>query len=169
VPISQDGYLPLYASLYGNTGLLIGWIILTNNDLEGQLEWIKKPSGLAQLYPNGFTNVISVIGAGWTIPPLNTAVISLPAGQLNVSGGDLASPLSFPVGISNNNTLFKLPGGPTNSLTGSINPNTGFLTLSFDSGGEIITGSGTVLQDQTNAAGYFLGTNESGAFVITPQ
>jgi hypothetical protein len=31
-----------------------------------------------------------------------------------------------------------------------------------------IVAHGAVLQNQTDAAGYFLGTNESGAFVLGP-
>ena len=169
VPISPDGWFPLYANPYGNTGLLLGWISVTNDSLTGELEWIKKQSGLAGLYPYGFTNLITLIGARWIKPPPNTPAIALATGQLNISGGDLVAPLSFPLAISNTNLLVKLPGGPTNSLTGSINPNTGFLNLSFENGGKTIIGSGAVLQSSTNAAGYFLGTNQSGAFIITPQ
>ncbi len=49
VPISRDGYIPLYASLYARTGSVQGWLNVTNNPsnspaqtiLGTNLTWIK--------------------------------------------------------------------------------------------------------------------------------
>jgi hypothetical protein len=83
VPVSQNGDLPVYASLYTgnantNRGLLLGWINLTNLQTAADnifLAWIKKPSRSSPLYTNGFTNILSVQGAIWTNPPPKTAAI----------------------------------------------------------------------------------------------
>jgi hypothetical protein len=72
-----------------------------------------------------------VQGSSWTNPLPHTAAIDLPSGQLAISGGSLLTNLTFNVMVSNNNALVKLPGGSTNSLTGSINPKTGLLTITF--------------------------------------
>lgn len=122
------------------------------------------------LYTNGFTNLVVVVGSLWTNPLPHTAAIDLPSGQLDISGGSLLSPLTFYVAVSNNNALAKLPGSPTNSLTGSINARTGLLRISFGNGaGEAKTaGAGAVLQSVTNAAGFFLGKTNAGTILLKP-
>jgi hypothetical protein len=149
---------------------LIGWIGLESGALAGNLTWIKEASRFTTLYTNGFTNMLSVQGSPWINQPPHTAAIDLRLGQLDVSGGSLLSPLSFSVAVSNNNALVKLPGSPTNSLTGSINPKTGLLTVTFGNGAGKATTSGTgaVLQNVTNAAGFFLGKTNAGSILLKP-
>jgi hypothetical protein len=168
VPVAETGYIPVYDSLYGNTGLLLGWVNIADGAPVGNLEWIKKASRATAFYTNGFTNLLSAQGSLWTNPAAHTAAIDLPEGQLNISGGALLSPLSFNVAMSNNNTLVKLPGSPTNSLTGTNNPKTGLLTITFGNGsGKTMTvGTGVILQNATNAGGFFLGTTNAGGFFL---
>jgi hypothetical protein len=154
---SRSGDLPVYASLYGNTGLLLGWINLPNLEAAAPgntLTWIKKASRTPLLYTNGFTNTLVVQGALWTNTPKNTPAILMPEGQLVISNANLL--LTFNVSVSNNNALVKLPGSPTNSLTGSVAPATGLLSLSFGNGKAAPQGFGAVLQSQTNGGGFFL-------------
>jgi hypothetical protein len=73
------------------------------------------------------------------------------------------------------NTLTNLDDGntnlsPTNHLVIAINTNSGVVIVTFQPTGmkTNIVAHGAVLQNQTDAAGYFLGTNESGAFVLGP-
>ena len=69
---SQNGDFPVYATPYGNTGLLLGWINLTNLEAAppaNSLAWIKKASRTYPPYTNGFTNTLLVQGALWTNPP----------------------------------------------------------------------------------------------------
>jgi hypothetical protein len=72
--------------------------------------------------------------------------------------------------MSNNNTLVKLAGRPTNSLTGTNNPKTGFLTIKFGNGDgkATTTGTGAVLQNATNAGGFFLGKTNAGLILLQP-
>ena len=170
VPLSGKGDLPVYGDLYGGAGLLIGWINLEGGSPTGNLTWIKPASRSAALYPNGFTNLVSVQGSLWTNPSPHTAAIDLPAGQLDISGGGLLSPLTFNVAVSNNNALVKLPGSPTNSLTGSINPKTGLLTVTFGDGigRTTVVGHGAALQNTNVAAGFFLGKTTAGSILLQP-
>jgi hypothetical protein len=135
----------------------------------GNLNWIKKAAPHSLLYSNGFTNLVIVQGAGWTNRS-PSAAIALPAGQLNLSGGTLLSPLSFAVAVNDTNALVVTTNNPTNSLTGSINPRNGLLTITFGNGnGEATTiGKGAVLQDTTNAAGFFLDTTNAGSVILQP-
>jgi len=170
VPLSGAGDLPVYGNLYGGTGLLLGWIGLENGSLSGNLTWIKPALRSTALYANGFTNLISMQGSPWTNPLPHTAAIDLYSGQLDFSGGNLRSNLSFNVSVSNNDALVKVAGSLTNSLTGSINPKTGLLTVTFGNGtGRATTAAkGAVLQNVTNAAGFFLGKTNAGSIILQP-
>ena len=53
--ISTNGDVALYASLYGGSGCVLGWIHLTTNP-SGSLSWIKKPVNSGR-YPAGFRNL----------------------------------------------------------------------------------------------------------------
>ena len=127
-----------------DAGLLLGWINLTNLQAAAPanaLTWIKQKqlSLSPALYTNGFTNILSVQGALWTNPPAKTSAISLTNGQLVISNTGLF--LAFTNIVVSNNTLTNLGVLPTNSLTGSINPKTGLLTLAFADGNGRATNS----------------------------
>jgi hypothetical protein len=171
VPASAAGDVPVYASLYGNTGLLLGWINLTNLQAappSNLLTWIRKPSGATALYTNGFTNTLSLQGALWTNPPPNTPAISFPKGDLWISNA--AFNLDFKVAVLGDNSLAKLGGDPSNSLAGSIVAKTGQLQVTFGNGnGTAATqGLGAVLQPSNSAAGFFLTATNAGALLLQP-
>lgn len=170
VPLSGNGDLPVYGNLYGSTGLLLGWINMESGAPAGNLTWIKPASRATAFYTNGFTNMVSVQGSLWTNPPPKTAAVDLPSGQLYISNGTLPPNLTFNVAVSSSNTLVKLPGSPTNSLSGSINTKTGFLTVTFGNGvkATTTTGTGAMLQNANRAAGFFLGTNNAGSILLQP-
>ena len=64
-----------------------------------------------------------------TNPPAKTPALPLPNAELVVSNAGLV--LAFHAAVSGSNTIAKLGGIPTNSLSGSINPKSGRLTVSF--------------------------------------
>jgi hypothetical protein len=165
VPLSSHGDLPVYAELYGGQGLLLGWLNLENGSPSGNLTWIKQGSRSGSLYADGFTNQVSVQGSPW----VSSGAITLPAGQLFLSGGGLPVNLSFKAALSHN-TLMSLPGGATNSLTGSINAKTGLMTIKFGNGNgqATTTGIGAFLQNTTNAGGFFLGKTNAGSILLQP-
>jgi hypothetical protein len=53
-------------------------------------------------------------------------------------------------------------------LGGSINATTGLLKVTFGDNNKETTGYGAVLQNQTNAGGYFLTTSNAGAILLQP-
>jgi uncharacterized repeat protein (TIGR03803 family) len=162
VPLVGNGDVPFYASLYGNTGLIFGWLNI-DGGLTGTNVWWVAPSSSSPLYPAGFTNVFAIIASEWTKPPANY----IPSGTLTISNSSLA--LDFDVSIAND-TLIKEAGAPSNSLTGTLNPNTGLLKLAFGNG----TGKATttayaaILGDSTNARGFFLTKTNGGAVLLQP-
>jgi hypothetical protein len=174
VPLSEAASVPVYVSLYANTGFLLGWMSIDPGlpldplGINSVLTWIKKPSRVTALYTNGFTNIIVAQGSIWTNPPRGIAVLPFTTNSpaaLGLSGGDLATSLTYNVAVTTNNLLAKVAGSPTNTLTGSIDPKTGLLTVTFGNGnGKVTTvGEGAVLPNRTNAAGFFLGRTNSGS------
>jgi len=180
VSLNEVNGAPLYANLYRNTGLLLGWLnfdsgSFTNGDQipVGDIAWIKKAVHSRGSYTNGFTNVVSLLGSRWRKP--TNGIPALPfttnnPGILEIQGGN-GIDLTNQVAISSNkNSLVKLttPDYSTNSLSGSIDPKTGLLKVTFGNGHgkATTTGTGAVLQTTTNAAGFFLGTNQSGTILL---
>ncbi|MGD1084879.1 MAG: choice-of-anchor tandem repeat GloVer-containing protein, partial [Verrucomicrobiota bacterium] len=157
--------LLIYAAPYSGDGLLLGRLTLTNGPPEGSLTWIK-PASSTGLFTNGYTNVVTVESSLWTSPQAKTPALPLPNAQLLVSNAGLL--LSFHAAVTDSNALAKLGRIPTNSLSGSINPKNGRLTLSFGNtnGRAAIAGAGAVLQNQTNARGYFVSKTNYGSILL---
>jgi phospholipase/lecithinase/hemolysin len=172
VAVSPSGDLPVYASLYNHAGLLLGWINLSNQSPADVLIWIKPASKTLPSYRGGFTNNIQPLVSPWTNPPPGVAAIALANGQLNIAGVNGQAPqLSYIVQVNTKNALVKTAGGsPANSLTGSINPKNGLLTIAFgnDTGRATTNGVGAVLQNTTNAGGFFLGATNAGSIALDP-
>jgi hypothetical protein len=178
VPVSKNGNIPLYASLYSRQGLLLGWLSLTNNPtnqppqtlLGTNLSWIKLSSGSGTSYANGFTNTnITVLGSHYVPPSSGADILFLTNGTLTISNGDLASALVYSnLSIAGSKLSNDDPGNPTNKLAVAINPANGTMTVTFrpTGSGRNTVGRGVVLQNGTNAAGWFLGTNQSGYFLL---
>jgi uncharacterized repeat protein (TIGR03803 family) len=165
-PVFADGDVPVFANLYTSTGLLLGWINLQElgaNPGVTTLTWIK-PASRATLYPQGFTNTLTVNGSDWTNPPAHTPSITLMNDDLEIESTNLQ--LDFKVAVTNNDSLVKLAGEPTNSLKGSVNSDTGLLQISFKAGRSSETGVGVVLQNQNIGAGYILTKTNAGSLTL---
>ena len=156
--VSKDGYWPLYVNLYGGKGSLWGWNYFINNNITNAsvLSWINATnSSKTAVYRSGFTNQEATL-TGWFYLPGQT----LPPG-LAVTLEDSNFTLTIP-NLSEN----------TNKLTLKTNKTTGVISGSFanpDNSTQTIKFNGVILQGQTNAQGYFLGTNQSGTFTLDPQ
>lgn len=76
-PLGTNGEVPIYASLYGKTGLLLGWLTLSKDSVaaETPLAWIKPPAR-SGLYLAGFTNLLLATGSGWTNPLPKVSAVS---------------------------------------------------------------------------------------------
>lgn len=146
--ISQNGYWPLYVNLYGGKGSLWGWSLFTNQTLTAPsgVSWINETnSSKAAVYRSGFTNQQAMLTGGVYVPSQ-----SLPAG------------LSATLEESNGVVIQE-------KLTLKTNVATGLISGSFAYPGSskpAVKFNGVILQSQTNAQGYFLGTNQSGIFTL---
>ena len=170
VAISETGALPVYATPYNtNGGLLLGRLVMSNGVPEGDLTWIR-PAATNGLFTNSFTNVLQVQSELWINPPTNTPAVILTNGQLVISNAGAGVLLTFTNVAVSNNVLVELggAGNPANSLTGSINPANGSLTVTFGNGNgtNTTTGAGVMLQNNNTGGGYFVTTTNAGAISL---
>jgi uncharacterized repeat protein (TIGR03803 family) len=163
VPIGDNSGIPIYASLYNGTGLLFGRLELgaSGSVPSGSLAWIKPTTMVV-----GFTNQTSVLGSPWTNAPHLGAVI-LNNSELVLSGGALAVAMTNTVSVTGANSLTRT-GGDVDSVSGSINPKTGLLNLTFKYEGLTISGKGAVLQNQGQAGGLFINGSADGSILLQP-
>ncbi|MGA3179365.1 MAG: IPT/TIG domain-containing protein [Verrucomicrobiota bacterium] len=178
VSVSKDGHWPFYAA-YKNpptteVGAVFGWVNLSNlpaSRLGGDLYWLRPEGATPKAYPGGFTNLsVPVIGSRFSLASDAPALV-LTNGEAILEGGGLSTNLTNSVSISSKNALEAAAGANALSLK---------LTTSGAKAGEISGGfdfpasgkkadttiSGVVLQEQNEAVGYFLRTNQSGSFQL---
>jgi hypothetical protein len=125
------------------------------------------PAHPSLLFPNGFTNLLlPSAGSLWT----NPGVITLPSSSTLAISSAASNLLDYNVTIDAPDKLANALSTPTNSLTGTINLNTGLLQITFGNGNGRATtrGYGAVLQNTTNAAGYFATKTNTGSIMLLP-
>jgi hypothetical protein len=161
--VSSEGQWPLYVSLYGGQGSILGWLsFTTDGGIGGQTGWFKLPQATAKLYPGGFTNGAEAMGSAYRYNN-DLPILNFTAGQLSLLNGDLAQSIINQISLgpdaqatnqSDGNLIFTTASG---LFKGSvINPETG----------NPITINGVVLQNQNFGAGFFLGASESGEVLL---
>jgi hypothetical protein len=190
--LAKDGSWPFYTQLYKTTtnyfdnsknppvakvnhsykvGSAGGWQSLAGGIPTGYYGWVKgvTPVG-AYLYPSGFSGGYSVLGSVYVKPPAATASLTKTNGQLYIYGGDITSSIPWPYNTTlKPNNQFVI--SPTNNLPKlSITKASGLVTGSFrhpDIGSTKPTKfKGIVLQNQNYVYGFFLGTDQAGAFSV---
>jgi uncharacterized membrane protein len=60
--LSANGQWPLFGSLYSRKGLILGWVNLEGNDVNGSVIWIKPPQLNDTNYPAGFSFETTLVG-----------------------------------------------------------------------------------------------------------
>jgi hypothetical protein len=167
VPVSLDGYVPIYANLYSGKGLLLGWINLDPTNASGMsLAWVH-PTVQSGSFTGAFTSTNQIALSPWTNPPANNA---LPTNLVVVETTD-NTPVQtndFAITITNGTFNFGKLSGPATPLNGSIAPKTGLLKVTVGSGASKTTGHGVILLNGTNGGGYFLTKTNAGAVILEP-
>ncbi|HVV01840.1 MAG TPA: serine protease [Verrucomicrobiae bacterium] len=166
--ISAQGDWPLYISLYGGKGCLLGWMSFSDDPASapaGVVTWIKKPQ-TARTYATGFTNSVETIGTRYFKPAHGASPIALNEGMvLFLDSNDDPITTNF-VTISSSGKIKNL--GP-NRLIMSIAPANGILngsiTLPGASGAARF--QGVVLQGSKSGDGYWLLNGTGGRMLIT--
>src|SRR5207302_678417 len=91
--VSEGGTWPFYAPLYSGKGSISSLLVFTNrmnDDLNGEMNWIKPGTPDVGYYFAGFTNQSQMIGSSYHIPsPLTKPILDLPNTFIAFTGGDL--------------------------------------------------------------------------------
>lgn len=160
--LSADGDWPFYASLYNGKGVILGWFkFLSPPDLANQLvSWVRPTIAGSKWYPNGFTNDVTAAGSTYVYTS-GSSILSWANGELILSGGDFAAPLTNSITLTSGNAIIN--NGPHNAQI-SLNALNGTLSGTFRASGGTKTYSlyGAVLQNLDIAVGYYAGTNSVG-------
>jgi len=162
---SARGEWPLYASLYGREGQILGWLGFTNSgpqNVGGTVNWIKAAVPRGKFYTNGFAMKLPVTGSSYN--PALTPLLDFASGVVVLTGGNLPNDITDNINadgnaVSSTNKLTLKLNGASGSFKGSV-PNPVRRGL--------ISFSGVFLQNQDFGAGYFLGTNQSGRVFFGP-
>jgi cyclophilin family peptidyl-prolyl cis-trans isomerase len=168
-----NGNWPLYASLYGNKGMLIGWINFTNllnADLNGTVTWVKQEKdGGNKYYPGGFTNTISAQGAYYTYPGLARAV-NWSNGIVVLSGAGLTATWTNEISINQNNGV---KDESTNSFSMNLDSSSGHFSGNFKEPGTgtEVNFSGILNQKTQTGDGFHLNSDnkQSGSVFVGPR
>jgi hypothetical protein len=167
--VSAQGTWPLYVSLYGGKGCVMGWIQITNSGLSGSVVWLKSGGAAGKYYPAGFTNQLEVSGIPYRPPPPGTRLLDLSdgIGKLVLTGAGLGTPANNSLKLELNNKVTDLSG---NRLSLSVTANSGLFhgsVLNPDTG-KPITFQGALFPDWNVGLGYFLTPNQSGQVYLAP-
>jgi uncharacterized repeat protein (TIGR03803 family) len=165
VPVSKNGQWPLYASLYGGQGLLLGWITLSNApaDMTGDVTWFKPGTTKSKIYPAGFTNQQSVVGSHYSVPGGSTNTLSITNGSVVFSGPLTNQSLTNLVAFESKDRIKVLSGPP---LTMSFTRSSGLVRGTVENGAGATPFNGVSLQNQNVARGYFIQNTSSGALLL---
>jgi hypothetical protein len=159
--ISADGSWPLYATVGGGQGSIIGWLIFvdrTSDDVSGVVNWMKSANSHSRYYPGGFGLETVATASRYEAPSHGGQVINASNVTVTFSGGNLASDISIPVAINSKGVK-----DSSNSLKMTISPSNGRFSGSVKdpSTSKSLPFSGVVLQKSSSGAGFLLGTNQT--------
>jgi hypothetical protein len=169
--LSAEGEFPIYISLYGGKGSILGWLTFSSqalSDLNGDLTWTRPAIPASRLYSAGFiTNDQVCVGSRYQKPMVQNRTIDFTNGFAAFSGGNLSAPFTNSVALTSSN---KISNQSENRLTLSIALATGAFNGSVVPPGSTKSMSfkGVVLQKQNAGFGLFSGTNQTGAMTLQP-
>jgi len=168
--ISAHGEWPFYVSLYSGNGVILGWLVFSNepaSDLGGAVGWFKLPQPFTGSYTSGFTIQSEAAGSlykftnGFPVIPLNQGM-----GELVLENGTLAQSFTNSFSLDSANKVTS-----PDKLTLTITTGSGlFRGTAYDPAtGKAISFNGALLQKQNRGAGYFRQADLTGRVIIEPQ
>ena len=162
--ISKGGLWPLFAALYSGGGSLYSWVALNptqDEELQGDVTWIKPNSPGARYYPGGFALAVSVWGSRYTPPAKGQPVLGYAEGAVEFNGGNLVESFTNHVMLDSNNKVYNVS---QNKLTMKITTSNGMISGKVADAitGDMLPFKGVVLQSYGVAAGYFDDVSRTG-------
>ena len=178
--LAQDGTLPMYVSLYHGRGAICGPVSLVSqpgSDVNGTVVWFKPAAAARTFYPSGWPDGVMLNLRGSHFVPAADGGASVLAsiglgGLTNVSfqGGNLPGDVKGSASVSFNKVIL-VPPAVVRGFTLAIKPGNGVFTGEFVHPVSQVPRQfrGVLLQNQGEAAGFFLDTTESGAIEVAPS
>lgn len=169
VPISKNGFWPLYVSLYSGKGSLLSWMRFADrptDDFSGLLSWMKPNLPTHRFYPGGFTNETFALGSRYVPPALRTnRVMNFSNGFVELGGANLASTILNDVLLTPTNRIINLS---SNKLSMTITLSSGLFSGSAvrPDTGRPVPFKGVLLQKANYGTGLHSGTNRTGRVSI---
>jgi len=168
--ISADGQWPIFASLYGGRGQILGWAQFTNtaqSDLSGNLAWNKPPITRATSYAAGFDLRPVLEGSHFIAGTALAPLLDFSNGILTLTGGGLPASITnyFTVGpgerlLASNRMTLSISAASGLFTGAAPNPLVGHAPLSF---------RGMFLIKQNYGSGYFINSELSGTVYFGPE
>ena len=171
--LAQDATLPLYVPLYNNGGAVCGKVSLVSeagNDVSGNVVWFRPPTPGRPFYPAGWKDGIILGLRGSHFLP-TVAAVGRGAAPINVSvtlsGGNLDADLIASAFLSSAGVTLE-SAQAIRGFSLNVNSASGVFSGRFipPGGRAMETFKGVVLQNQNAAAGFFLGSTESGSIEV---
>jgi hypothetical protein len=163
--VSDDGYWPLYCSLYGGKGCLIGWLqVVVPGSIGGEVIWTKNAGADSKSYRSGFTNDVQAAGAVYHKPSGSANALKWSSGQVILLGGGLS-------GSTNSITIQKSKASAASSKLqlDIVSPSGLFKGHMLNPNGGTLQIQGVLLQDVGYGFGYFINSGQSGQVVLAPN
>lgn len=168
-----DNTWALYVPLYKKAGHISGTVAFQSlpgeSDFAATVEWFK-PATTGVIHPASFDTDLDFVGSRYRLPAKGTRVLdflaTIPNGTFEASDGNLSGPFT-PVSLTlepTNKVTF--PAANPSSLNFTISLSGGLVNGSFLDGATVRKFQGVLFQQQNVASGYFLGSSESGTFVL---
>lgn len=169
VPLSQAGHWPFFQTLYAKGGLMLGWINFTDrmeDDLHGELSWIKPVFTKSPIYTNGFAYSATASGSRYRPSTgLLEPVLVFTNATLGFTGGNLIGAFTNQVVLINATKFLNLSDNkPAFTLTKANGSFSGTVTHpNVPNSGSRATFKGVVHQKGNYGAGFSPGTSETSA------
>lgn len=161
--LSRQGHWPVYISLYGRQGAILGWVTFrdeSTTDLDGSLSWLRPALAGSSPYSAGFVAEPALLGSRYTTPARTEPVVAWTDPVVHFTGGGL--PAAFTNSLTVTPSLTGLTG--TNDCSVKITPTTGLFSGVIDrpDTGAPLPFRGAILQKSGLGGGYFTSTNGTG-------
>jgi len=163
--LSRHGDWPFDIPLYGNLGLIIGWLNISNG-VSGDAAWLKPNVPTSRFYPAGFSLATSATGLPYHPSTAGTGLFSLTNGMVLFSGGGQADTVTNLINIDAKSKVTNLS---SNRLSLTFKSTTGLFSgkATVPNSTQSLPFGGVLLQGTDAAQGYFLGAGQSGEVLVT--
>lgn len=168
--VSENGFWPLFVSLYGGRGCLMGWMSLDTNQPVSPLYWLMPSSLPGCWYTNGLAQWRQTLLTPYAVPPPGQNAVNWTNATVAIHGEDLPTALTNQVVLTNN--VLRVVSGTISNFELSITLSNGLFKGSFvhPVTRRVTTFNGALEQNPSeiyplNSGGWFLGASGEGGVI----